>query len=298
MDEILPEFVGTDFQNRWIEDLPEEDYHADKSSVSSGGVRLALESKRAFHRGVVLGNKKPPTPAMNFGKAAHLAILEPNRFMQLYKVLPDFGDMRSTANRAKRDAWKSDHPPDTLFLTQDEYRSLQNMIQAVQAYRDRKTGSYSICELLKRAVFERSGYFRDPETGLKCRIRPDILMTGGVVMPDLKTSRTVDRWSFAKSVWDHGYYIQLAMYQFGIKLITGVEPRIPCFIVVQNCEPFDVAMYPLDTGAIDRGQQAMKVGLRRIAEGIETGDWHGVQVHGAEDISLPSYTDWVPMEEQ
>lgn len=289
----VPRFADPSFQNRFIPGLSDEAYHADKTAVSSTGVRLAIESPRAFYRGVCLGKKKPATKAMNFGKAAHIALLEPRLFMARYKVMPDFGSMVSSTNRAKRDHWQLSQPEGSEFLKQDEYDDLQEMIQAVQNYRDPRTGLYTFVEILKDSAFEQSGYFRDPRTGLLCKIRPDILRVGATVMPDLKTARKVDRRSFSNAIWDSRYDVQLAFYRLGVKVITGVTIDVPLFGVVQNCEPFDVAVYPLDTGALDRGEREMRVGLNRIAEGVEKGIWPGVQSGGPEDLGLPAYTDFV-----
>lgn len=293
----LPQFVDAGFINQFIPGISDERYHADRSAVSSTGVRLALESKRAFYRGVCLGKKKPPTKAMNFGKAAHLAILEPKLFMATYRTMPDFGDMRSSTNRAKRDTWQRDFPQGTEFLRAEEYADLQEMIRAIQDYRDPQTGDYTIVEMLRDSVFEHSGYFRDAETGLKCKIRPDILRVGAAMMPDLKTAREVDRWSFSKAMWEGGFHVQKAFYSMGVKAITGKEPRLTGFIAVQNQEPFDVAVYPLDEGALDRGMREARIGLNRIAEGVASGRWPGVQSNGPEGISLPSFTDFVEIPE-
>lgn len=283
---VLPEILPEGFVGYWKADVPEDVYHADKTSVSSTGIRTALVSARAFYRRHVLGYSKPATKAMNFGKACHLAMLEPEKFRERYVIMPDFGDFRSSNNRAIRDAWLFDLPKGAVVLSEEDLQKLLVMIDHV--------ANHPIASnLIKGAVFEASGYFRDPGTGLKVRIRADILREDLSAMPDLKTCKDASRDAFSRQIWDHRYDVQLATYCLGIEQINGRPPRLPCFIAVENTEPHDVAVYPADEGMMSRGFNATRIGLERIANCIKEGRWPGYQEHGAENIGLPAFTDWI-----
>lgn len=283
MIEILPE----DFQPHWkgSAELSEDEYHSDRTAISSTGLRLALRSPKTFYRNVIMGLDKRETPAMRLGSIAHMALLEPERFRRTYVTQPDFGDMRSSIVRAKVDAWKETLPKSARVMTQGERDKLMHMIDSL-IHHD------VAMNLIKEAVFEVSGFFRDPATGIKCRIRPDILRMDLTALPDLKTARDASSRFFAREVWERGYHVQMAFYCYGVERIMGKRPELPCFIVVENQPPYDVAVYSCDIAMMERGMAAVRKGLNRVAECLKEKHWPGLQTE-AETLSLPSYTDWL-----
>lgn len=286
LDIVLPEIVDQSFQNRWLESLSNEEYHSDKTSVSSSGVRAALISPRDFYRGIVLGLRKKETKPMKLGSIVHMAVLEPNKFRSLYKMQPDFGDLRSPKNRDKRDAWISDQPKDAMIMTSSEYDSLMNMLESVMNYQNGM-----IVNMLKNAVFEKSGIFRDPDTGLKCRFRTDALQEDMSLLSELKTTRDPSYNFFMNEIGNKDYHVQVALYSKGVKEVHGTEPQQKSFIAVQNCEPYHVAVYEMPEGMLSVAEQKVKTGLLRIKKSLETDTWPGIQENGAEFAHLPSWHD-------
>lgn len=284
-DPVYPEIVGEDFKADWRQ-MTEEEYHADKTAVSSTSVRWAKERPRLFYRNFCLGMAKPATKAMNFGKAAHMAILEPERFKALHVVQPDFGDMRTSANRQRRDGWLMEQAAGAVILSQDDRDRLLWMIDSLMNH----TVAYN---LIKGASFEQSGYFRDLQTGIKCRFRPDIIRPDLSAMPDLKTTRKIKRRRFESEVYEKGYHIQLAFYYAGINAIYGRPPELPCIIAIENEEPYDTCVYYAPDGMISRGEQDYMLGLGRIKQCMDLGQWPGYQAGNAEQMNLPAWTDGV-----
>lgn len=291
MNLIYPEIVPPEFENHWKHNVPEEEYHSERSAISSTSLRLALKSPLHFYEFVVKGEQKETNDAMRFGSMVHMALLETDKFMSKYVKMPEFGDLRSSKNREAKERWLSDVPPGAMPIEAEKLDRLHRIIDSIQTYRHPETGERIIVNLLKDAVFEASGYFRDSVTGLKCRIRPDILRMDLSAMPDLKTTRDPSPDFFSKEIWNRQYHVQMAFYAMGVKAITGREPKLPCFIAVQNEPPFDVAVFECDEVMMDRGAKAVRKGLDRIAECMSAGQWPGVQTSGAETISLPAFTD-------
>lgn len=285
---VLPEIVNENFENKWIAGLPIEHYHSDKTAVSSTGVRYALKTPRKFFYAWTdpYGEKEDDeTDSMRLGNAAHCAILEPMEFDRRFIAMPDFGDMRSSTNRAKRDEWKLSQPAGALILPEKEVTKLKRII-------DNLLRNSVAVNLIKGAAFEQSAYFRDPETGLKCRIRPDIIRLDLSAMPDLKTCRDASPSGFSRAIWERRYHVQLAFYAHGVKAIHGKEPGTRCIIACENQDDHDVCVYELDPAMNERGDLSVKKGLARIAEGVKTGLWSGYQKQ-AEMISLPGWTDFI-----
>lgn len=291
MNLIYPEIVTPEFKNHWQEGKPEAEYHAERSAISSTSLRQALKSPKHFHEFIVKGKQDVQTPAMRFGSIVHMAILETDKFRAKYVRMPEFGDQRTAVNKEAKKRWMADLPQGALAVTNEELDRLNSVIESIQKYKHPDTKEPIIVNLLKGSIFEASGYFRDPVTGLKCRIRPDILRPDLSAMPDLKTTRDPSPAFFSREIWDRQYFVQMAFYAMGVKEISGEEPRLPCFIAVQNEAPFDVAVYECDAAMMERGAKAVRYGLNLIKSCMETGEWSGIQSKGADVISLPAYTD-------
>lgn len=283
---LLPQIVDEKFENKWVENLTNEQYHAMSGFVSSSGVREALKSPRSFYRKFVMGERESPSKAMQLGSIVHLAILEPDKFRFRFKMQPDFGNMRTNVAKEKRDAWLKDQPQDAVILDEGDYGRVMKMIDSVLGY-----NSGMIPRMLAGSIYEKSGLFRDKETGLACRIRPDILKSDLSLMPDFKTSRSADKDYFSRAIWNYGYATQLQFYAHGIEQIHGKRPDQSCFIVVESQEPFDTCIFEMDEAMKSRGDIEVRHGLNLISRCLKDGQWPGYQPNGAEIISFPVWTD-------
>lgn len=279
--DTLPLLLPEGFQGSWKENVKESDYHGDKTFVSSSAVRLALKSQRAFFRGFVRGFGKEETDAMRFGTAAHLAILEPDQFKKRFVVVKDFGDMRSSINRAKKDEWKMGFAGDTVFMEQEDLDRLSWMIESLLEHE-------TAVNMLKDGVREATGYARHPKTGIAMRIKPDFLRHDLSVMPDLKTCVESSYEAFLGAIKRHRYDMQLIHYDIGVLGIHGKPCEDLCWIAVQNREPFDTNVWVMTPGMRELGARHVDRGFERIAEGIRSGEWKATQTQ-AEPIDFPSY---------
>jgi exodeoxyribonuclease VIII len=118
-----------------------------------------------------------PTPAQILGSALHMAILEPKKFKEQFVILPKV-DKRTQAGAEK---WKQlqEEIGNRSILTEAQYEELQ----AMKASFEENTLAV---QLIKNAQIEQSIYWNDPDTGILCKCRPDILHNNLVV--DLKTA--------------------------------------------------------------------------------------------------------------
>lgn len=283
---LLPQIVDETFENKWVDGLTNEQYHAMKDSVSSSGVRAAIRSPRTFYQKFVLGEVEKPNKSMQLGNYLHMALLEPNVFQSKFKVMPDFGNLRTTVARDKRDAWIKDLPQGAVVLDEDDYSRAMRMIDSVLSF-----NGGMIPKMLTGSVYEKSGFARDPKTGIKMRFRPDILREDLSILSDLKTTRDASESEFAKSIWNYGYATQLQFYAHGIEQIHGKRPEVLCFICVENQSPFETTIWEMDEAMKSRGDLEVRRGIDLIKECIDSGQWPGLQPNGAQMISFPSWTD-------
>jgi exodeoxyribonuclease VIII len=207
-----------------------------------------------------------PTPAMQLGTAIHCAVLEPERFSRDYQLGPDFGDMRSSTNRAKRDEYLAQmRAVGVTVLSADDYAACQRCVAAVY-------GHPLARDLLIAGRVEATMQWTDPETGLPCAGRPDFVVPELKLNIDLKTAHDASPGGFARAAASHLYHMQAAFYLDGHNLRDDEhrgEVNSVLHLVVEPEPPNTVMLYRMDDAAIDRGGQLITVALRRLRECVD-----------------------------
>ncbi len=276
---ILPHILN-EFTPHWNETLSIEDYHADKTAVSSSGLRHILKSPFAFHenhRGQV---DIEESAAFRIGHAAHMAILEPEKFEKCIVIQPEFS---GTGSVKARQLWKHALSPGALTLKPEEYETVVRMVEGVWRHRAAKN-------ILRNGQVEVSGYYRDELTGIKCRIRPDFLRMGNkVALLDVKTTVDISKASFSRSCASYNYGFQMAQYIEGIRLITGKNVDYPLFLAIEKKAPYECALYQADEEMLAIGLKDYRRALDLLKRSIDKNFWPGIQAGGIETIGLPKW---------
>lgn len=221
------------------------------------------------------------TEVQALGHAAHVAILEPERFLVEYVGAPKF-DKRTTAGKKGWEEFQAAHATSAV-IPQEEYDLCLRLRDSVWAH---PTAS----ELLKgKGYNEASAYWIDPETGVACKGRLDrlTLLAGWPCVVDLKTTRNASRSAFAKDVHFYHYHQQAAMYLSGLTEVAP-HPRKFMFIAVEKEPPYCPAVYELEEDAIDLGRDDFHKHLRLYADCVASGQWPGYG-DGADYVSLPPW---------
>lgn len=240
------------------------------------------------------------------GRAAHCALLEPDRFDAGYIIKPEFGNMNSkasmmekidwlerVANAPKRDfgdmdaaknlrrciAWLESLPLDVEIISASER---ETALRAADAIRNHQHAS----RLLEGAKFEQTVQWVDPETGIKCKGRLDILGRGVV---DIKTTRRSNIREVMKDCANFDYHGQVAWYHdgaFRAGLIDGHHLPAAVFVHAPEGSKFvDVAVLDMSMD-IDTFEQGQRL-YRRL---IET--YHGCQLTNNWPGMAPDVVPW------
>ncbi len=274
-DLIAPE----NFEAHWKPDMTDEEYHADKTAIGSSSLRAAVRSLKEFHWDMFSGKSKPETKDMILGKKIHLAILEPEKFKSLYVVEPVFEgytkkgelttDPKCSEVKEKKAAWYADLGKDAVVVTEDELEMITGIAQSIMEHPDAK-------ELIEGARPEVAGYYRDPETGLRMKIKPDLMFIGDVaVITDLKSTINGDRFRFGAKTFsdDLRYDIQLFQYAEGTRIISGREVPQVHVISAEKKKCREVSVYYFEREDLGKAEQDYRNGLRRIRHAIDEGVW-------------------------
>lgn len=276
----LPEFVGPSFEAHWREGQLSSDYHADNSAVSSTRLKRILKSPANFYSTFIQDEEDELTrsDSLRFGSAFHLAILEPKLFFKSYVKMPEFKGVGSQAAKAE---WLGAQPKGTVLVTEKEMIMLEGMVNSVLSHRDASA-------LLKHGQAEVSGYYRDPETGIKCRFRPDFINFELLTLIDVKTTTDASAEAFSRTIWNYRYDIQMAMYCTGTEQILGKWPHYPIFLAVEKAPPYEVAVYVADELVLNVGRESYRECMRRVAECLKLNKWPAMQT-SLQPISLPAW---------
>ena len=251
-----------------IDHLSNADYHADPA-VSASHLHQVARSGQHYWARYVDPNRQPvkPTAAMTTGSLVHCAVLEPDQLLKRYGIAPD----RRT--KAGKEAAAEMQANGIEPVGESDLQQAQRMASAVRRHP-------MAAKLLSAGKAETSIWWDDPETGLRCKCRPDWINDG--ICIDLKTTTDASPRGFAKSVAGFRYHVQDAHY-----MASGLFDQF-IFIAVEREAPFAVGVYELDADAFAEGQRLRGRDLQRIANCRAMAAWPG---YGDElqTLSLPGW---------
>lgn len=271
-----------DFEAHWSPGMTDEEYHADQTAVGSSNLRLAFDSPKAFRQRFFYREEKPSSEALRLGKLIHMAALEPERFEATYKVCPDYGDMRSPARRAQRDEWLAQCAPGTVVVkNQAELDQINAITRSILSHRRGK-------DFMREGITEMPGFYRDPDTGIRLKIKPDFISVDGIRLNDIKSCLSSEHRAFSNQVYQARYDIQMFMQAEGIYRITGKFPDVISLIAVEKLPPYEAAIYFFEREDLYQAEVDYHAALKKIKTGIDKNYWPQRQTE-IERIKVPQW---------
>ena len=219
--------------------------------------------------------------ALTLGTATHVAVLEPERFINDFAVWERRTDAGAMAPRRGqywdeflRVAWGK------TVLTTEERDMANTLAKAVRF--DATANPYL-------AAGEPEVTMQWDTDGRACKGRADWLTRVGdkPVLVGLKTARDCRPFAFGGQAAKLEYGMQWAFYYDGYLACTGVAPRM-IEIVVESAPPHPVATYIIDQDIILQGRDNYREMLKILAECETSGEWPGPVV-GEQFLTLPSW---------
>lgn len=240
-----------------ILDMKDKHYH--KADAISRSDLVDLRTLPAARQ-----TEKKETNGMVVGTACHWAILEPGRFESNVLTAP----CKTTAAKAYQIMAEAN--PEMLVVPEGVVESAKDMRAAVLKHPKAK----ALLEL-QDAIAEPSYFWKDEDTGLWCKTRPDMAAPKSKIMADLKfvSAGKADPRKFSWSIRDFGYDLQAAWAIYGAKMATGVLFKEFWFIVCEQDAPHRVAVYQLDEEWLGDAMWKCKELLAIEAACKEAGAW-------------------------
>lgn len=221
---------------------------------------MATSPKHYMH---ALNSPKEDSVAMILGRAAHTAVFEPKRFTLEYAV---WGDSRRT--NAYKEFAEECASQGRVVLRDDEYATVQDI-------RDSVRSTDLVTELLEKGRPEISLFWRNPQTGIKCKGRLDWIAAEKAIL-DLKTTTSIDEGWFAQQAWKMKYFHQAAMYREGYAVSSGKGTFLPFGIIaVERKAPHACRLFWLDEESLERAHEEYVSWLEQVRDCNERGIWPG-----------------------
>jgi len=184
------------------------------------------ELVRYFEKG------SPTTSAMTFGRAFHLAILEPEVFSEQVAIY----DGKTKRGKAWDEFSETNKGKD--IITEIEFECIKGMETAL-------VGNEEIIEFLvgKKEV---AMVWEDSLSSVRCKGKVDIL--NGNTIVDIKTTQDASFEAFRRSAYKYGYNRQAAFY------LDGFGAKEFVFIVIEKKAPYNIGVYHCSDDFIESGR--------------------------------------------
>jgi hypothetical protein len=279
-------------------DLTLEHYHSrdvcDGVSISSSGLRTIFSESPAHYWVSSVYNKdrieEEPSREMIIGRAMHHLMLGEPYFAQVFRraptMVPDAKNvlqpwsLRTNYAKEWMDARRREG---RVVIFPSEVDKITGMAQALGAHPMIKAGAFD-------GYVERSGFWRDKETGVWLKIRPDVIPSASMDVCDLKTTSSVQWKDLQRTIAEQGYAMQFALMREVFRNL-GSPIASATLIFVERRPPHCVRVVSLRTEDLDLGERQNRHALRAFVRCFKSGHWPGPggERRDAEEIWSP---DW------
>lgn len=215
---------------------------------------------------------KEDTPAMKFGRAVHVRMLQPEIFDDVYVIAPEC-DRRT---KEGKQIWAD------LLESGKEVISRDDM--------EKIAGMEAQFEFIRKTLFntkdlqtELALTWTDKETGVNCKGRLDAIADGIVI--DYKTTTDAGTKAFGREALRYGYDLQAAMYMEAARE-NGYNPKKFIFIAQEKNAPYLINVLTAGDAFLDRGAWIMRDLLTTYKQCRDTDTWPG---YGQNELILPEW---------
>lgn len=200
------------------------------------------------------------TASMAFGSLCHLLLLEADKLLDVYAVLPECD--RRTKEGKETYAIFLETAGNKIVITQAQLTEALNLVNALKQ-------NDSVTKLLKSGFAEEEITW--VEDNISCKAKLDYCRNGLIV--DYKTSQDASRDGFAKSIATYGYHRQDVWYRRAYKAKYGKD-ALGCIFIVQDVNmPEIINIYSISEQARYYAEQEINFAVKEISERLITKNW-------------------------
>ena len=234
------------------------EYLGKKDHISASDIKNFLKSPATYYHEKYLKVEKADERHFSIGSGLHEMVLEPELFNTNYIIAPKF-DKRTKEGKQNYEVFKNNANGKTI-LFEDEMEMIVKMAQNALK-------NHSFLELMQDSYRELSCYTNDCITGLKLKMRPDIISKRKSTITDIKSCLDSSPKKFKSDVYSYGYSLSAAYYMDFIKRENYV------FAAMEKQAPYQVSLYTLNDEMIEFGRQQYRIGLDLLKWSYDNNYW-------------------------
>jgi hypothetical protein len=263
-----------------------EQYHGDlcvgPSASSSGLKTIYTKSPAHFYDASYLNpnraepdDEKPDREWAALGSAAHaLLVGGVGHFREQFVIRPEIapdgtGRGWNGNNKSCREWIAERHREGKVVLSEAQVETIKGMAISMSTHP-------LIAGGILDGLIERSLIWKDPETGIWLKSRPDAIPNDSGDVADLKTTRSVLMPEVVRTVGEFSYHMQAAMVADALQAVFDIKLTSFSLVMIEKTRPWCVRVTPpMHQDDIARGRMQNRVALRTLANCLESGRWPG-----------------------
>ena len=234
------------------------EYLGKKDHVSASDIKNFLKSPKYYFWNKYNKVEKDDGRHYVIGSALHEMIMEPHLFNSNYVVMPKV-DKRTKEGKL---AYEN-------FLIEAQGKTIVNeeeMLMIVEMVKN-ATENKTFVSLLENSYRELSAYLVDEKTGLKIRMRPDIMCQSKSTIVDIKSCLDSSPKQFKGNVYSYGYSLSAAFYSDFLNRENYI------FAAIEKQEPYQTALYSLNDEMMEYGRTQYRLGLDLLKWSYDNNYW-------------------------
>lgn len=257
--------------------VPMESYHGDLCvgpSVSSSGLRTIFTQSPAHYIDTSYLNdereEQEDKEAFVLGRAAHHLLLGEDAFSTLFVMRPEEApDGRAwNGNNLSCKAWLINQAKaGRTVLTPAQIEAIRGMARSLSKHDLINAG-------ILNGQIEQTLAWRDKETGIWLKARPDAIPGDSGDVADLKTTASFG-FDLDNSASKLRYDMQAALVKWGLKAVLDIDMASFSLVFVLKKRPHCVDVLTFHNEDIEQAEKDLRVALRTFAHCVKTGDWFG-----------------------
>jgi hypothetical protein len=244
-------------------------------SISSSGLRTIFHESPAHYWDTSYLNPerdvKSDSSAFALGRAAHHLLLGEANFNKMFLIRPDEIDGKPWhGNRTECRAWNAwaDSDGRTVLTKKRDIDAIRGMSRSMSKHPLVSAG-------ILNGVIEHSMIWRDEETGVWLKARPDAIPTDSGDVADLKTTTDITDDGIANSIGKYGYHMQAALVGMAYRALLSREMESFSLVFVESSRPHCCRVKTLKADDIELGEKMIRNALKQFVHGLTTNEWLG-----------------------
>ena len=238
--------------------LTHDNYFQNTDYVSNSMLNHLSKSPEYFR--FMMDNPQPATPAMKFGSAVHMNVLQPEKFNKCYAVSPKF-DKRTKQGKVDYAEFVKNNKLKTVISEQD-FELLEQM--SLKLMKDE-----TVKRLLSRGLKEHIIAWENEEYEVECKGMIDCYRPNCQMIVDLKTTQDSSYNGFANSVRKFKYHKQAAFY------LDALRAQEFYIVAIEKSPPFNINIIQIGDDLLDKGREMYNQELEIYNYCMEHDYWPG-----------------------